>query len=571
MSRLLGSRRALFGNRNPITASYLVVGGGGGGGNFQGGGGGAGGFLTGTTSIVRGVTYTVTVGAGGTATGAGNTSVRGGQGGNSIFGAINALGGGGGGAGGPNAQTPNTGGSGGGGSGTAGASSPGAAGTAGQGFAGGNGVVGANYGGGGGGGAGAVGLNGTTTAGAAGGAGLASSITGVSVTYAGGGGGGIATPGTVGGAGGAGGGGAGAGSNVTATSGTANTGGGGGGGYNNIFPSPSSGAGGSGVVILSIPTAQYNGFVTGTAVTTISGSNTILTFTGSGTVTFPRLPALTNVFAGAAAAYAVRLPANSTYYGPLIRVRRSNDNAEQDIYPVATPDANGDRFLDTTALLAFTGANNGFVTTRYDLTGNGRHETQTTSAAQPRIVNAGVVDTAGGIPTIVFSGAQGLVTPITLSRTTYPNVLVNTVYQATNISSGTQTLWGGDNASSGFPRWQVLYFGTFPSASFSVSTGSASLVQANMNNTNRNVYSYVSNYPTASASYVAINGTQNTSFTETVGSGALALTFGAINPSLLYPFTGNIQESIVWFSAPTVVQRQALERNQGTAYGITVA
>ena len=228
-------------------------------------------------------------------------------------------------------------------------------------------------------------------------------------------------------------------------------------------------------------------------------------------------------------------------------------------------------WLNEYALLGHVTVNSGFVTTRYDLTGNGRHETQTTSAAQPRIVNAGVVDTAGGIPTIVFSGAQGLVTPITLSRTTYPNVLVNTVYQATNISSGTQTLWGGDNASSGFPRWQVLYFGTFPSASFSVSTGSASLVQANMNNTNRNVYSYVSNYPTASASYVAINGTQNTSFTETVGSGALALTFGAINPSLLYPFTGNIQESIVWFSAPTVAQRQALERNQGTAYGITVA
>ena len=48
-----------------------------------------------------------------------------------------------------------------------------------------------------------------------------------------------------------------------------------------------------------------------------------------------------------------------------VRVRRSNDNAEQDIGFV------GDE-LDTTALLTFVGANNGFVTTWYDQSGNSR-------------------------------------------------------------------------------------------------------------------------------------------------------------------------------------------------------
>lgn len=49
-----------------------------------------------------------------------------------------------------------------------------------------------------------------------------------------------------------------------------------------------------------------------------------------------------------------------------IRVRRSNDNAEQDI------GFTGDD-LDTTSLLSFTGANSGYVTTIYDQTGNGEN------------------------------------------------------------------------------------------------------------------------------------------------------------------------------------------------------
>ena len=50
-----------------VSVTYLVVAGGGAGKTDNGGGGGAGGLLTGTTSITNGNTYTITVGAGGTA------------------------------------------------------------------------------------------------------------------------------------------------------------------------------------------------------------------------------------------------------------------------------------------------------------------------------------------------------------------------------------------------------------------------------------------------------------------------------------------------------------------------
>jgi hypothetical protein len=46
-----------------------------------------------------------------------------------------------------------------------------------------------------------------------------------------------------------------------------------------------SGAGGSGVVIISLLTSQYTGTTTGSPTVTTSGSNTILTFTASGSYT----------------------------------------------------------------------------------------------------------------------------------------------------------------------------------------------------------------------------------------------------------------------------------------------
>jgi hypothetical protein len=110
---------------------------------------------------------------------------------------------------------------------------------------------------------------------------LASSITGSSVTRAGGGGGATyqGTPGT----GGTGGGGNGGRQDPVSqgTSGTANTGGGGGGKYS----STPSNAGGSGVIILRLATAKYSGTTTGSPTVSTSGSDTILVFNGSGSIT----------------------------------------------------------------------------------------------------------------------------------------------------------------------------------------------------------------------------------------------------------------------------------------------
>lgn len=272
LSKIGAAALAAFGwtGASSVTASYLVVAGGGSGGSFIGGGGGAGGMLTGSALLNSTLSYTVTVGAGGSPDS---------QGSNSVFNAVTSTGGGKGGV--YDAGTGGAGGSGGGGAGTSGttSSSSGGSGTSGQGNAGGN-TSGATSGGSGGGGKTNAGGSASNGNGANGGDGAYSSISGSAIVYAGGGGGGARTLDTgTGGTGGAGGGGRGGGPSGTgqATSGTANLGGGGG-GYGFLSSGGSAGSGGSGVVIISYPAPQKFG---GGIVTT-SGSNVIHTFTTSG-------------------------------------------------------------------------------------------------------------------------------------------------------------------------------------------------------------------------------------------------------------------------------------------------
>jgi hypothetical protein len=237
----------------------LVVAGGGGGGSGAdsyweaGGGGGAGGLLYASSyGVSAGTGITVTIGAGG-AGGLNHTftspSNRSGNGSNSVFGSLSAIGGGGGGGA---YYAATDGGSGGGEDAYYGTNGNGIVGQGNNGGIG-NGIASTLGAGGGGGGAGAIGSNGVSSGnytGGAGGIGLPYSISGFSTYYAGGGGGKTAVAGSgAGGAGGLGGGGNGgvAGGSAVGSSGVNYTGGGGGGGLSTTI---ATGAGGNGVVIV---------------------------------------------------------------------------------------------------------------------------------------------------------------------------------------------------------------------------------------------------------------------------------------------------------------------------------
>jgi hypothetical protein len=110
-----------------------------------------------------------------------------------------------------------------------------------------------------------------------------------------------------------------------------------------------------------------------------------------------QLPLLLDSFPNATAAFSLR-KLRTAYNGNCIRVRRSSDNTEQDI-------GFSGGLLDVTTLLSFVGAENGFITTWYDQSGNGNNATQTTAGNQPRIVNGGVVELE---PTTNKIGVRGL-------------------------------------------------------------------------------------------------------------------------------------------------------------------
>lgn len=283
------------------TVEVLVVAGGGGGG--AAGGGGGGGVLISTGAPVVGISYPVTIGAGGA--GGTTSSSLGVSGGNSAVFNLTAIGGGGGGAW-STSSTPQNGLSGGSGGGAglnqAGSTNTGGSGTSGQGNAGGNSNQSytTGYTAAGGGGANAVGGSKNNNTAGSGGAGIVNAYNGTSLYWGGGGGGGAQQPNSIAGNGGTGGGGGGAQSQGSGT-GSAGTGGGsalntggngttsgtggaggantGGGGGAMGLAIGTAGAGASGIVVV-----RYLGAQRGSGGTvTSSGGYTIHTFTSSGT------------------------------------------------------------------------------------------------------------------------------------------------------------------------------------------------------------------------------------------------------------------------------------------------
>ena len=99
-------------------------------------------------------------------------------------------------------------------------------------------------------------------------------------------------------------------------------------------------------------------------------------------------------YSSVAAAYSTRRMFTA-YTGPLVRIRRSSDNTEQDIYS-----ASGGA-IDATSFTTFVGASTAYVTTWYDQSGHGKHLVQATQSKQPSMTLTGL----GGRPTLTMTRA----------------------------------------------------------------------------------------------------------------------------------------------------------------------
>jgi hypothetical protein len=263
---------------------------------------------------------------------------------------------------------------------------------------------------------------------------------------------------------------------------------------------------------------------------------------------------LLDEYPNAAAAYSLR-KLRTAYTGSAIRVRRSNDNSEQDIGFTSGGD------LDTASLKTFVGANSGFVTTWYDQSGNARNATQTTAANQPRVVNAGTVERRNGDVAIFYDGSNdNLVSSYSFSSSISFFGVVNVtgtatsnrigLYHNSSFAFGTQS--NNDYGIQIMPQAAAVVT-TSPSIVeyatqvFSLTNNASYLIYGNWNG-NNSVVKYRRN---------SIDATNSTQTGSNLRTG---------NTSLIY-YTGYISEGILYGSDQTS-NILGIENNINTYYSI---
>ena len=190
----------------------------------------------------------------------------------------------------------------------------------------------------------------------------------------------------------------------------------------------------TGVNVSGLPFGTLTASVT---VTNATGTGNAKTGTVAGSWVAP-LDALPSP----ASAFSVRRLLTS-YTGPLMQIRRSSDNTIQDIGLTFSGN------LNTAALTTFCGANSCYVSKWYDQSGNGRDSIQTTTANQPRIVNAGaqeLLSTRAGIKFIKSSSTRLITSPAPLLS--YP-IQTSIIAKVDGSSSGAFIKLGGPNDGIG--------------------------------------------------------------------------------------------------------------------------
>jgi hypothetical protein len=259
---------------------------------------------------------------------------------------------------------------------------------------------------------------------------------------------------------------------------------------------------------------------------------------------------LLDEFTGAAAAYSLR---DLTFLrgGPVVRVRRSSDNTEQDF--TATQVTNG-------TLTTFCGAGNGFVRTWYDQSGNGRNAEQTTTASQPQIVSSGALLTKNSKPSIDFDGTNDF-----LSNTTAINQQITLfIVCSTDVTPATVADIVFDGNSNVVSR--NTFFVDAATRKVGVFAGTSTVVTSTSPAIDTLFLGYGFYNTTQSA--VGLNG-----LTATTGNaGAQALNLGwrigaeaTLDP--LYSWDGRISEVVFWASNQSA-NRTAIESNINAHYAI---
>jgi hypothetical protein len=275
----------------------------------------------------------------------------------------------------------------------------------------------------------------------------------------------------------------------------------------------------------------------------------------------PVVNLLLDDYPNAAAAYSLR-KLRTAYTGNCIRVRRSNDNSEQDIGFSLSG------YLDTSALKTFVGAgNNGFITIWYNQMGvSSRDLNNAIAVNQPIIVSSGNLITIDGASNsekaIAFNqSGHSLVT----SFTTIPQPI--SVFSYARKDNAT-TAAAGVIYDSYLNTQSILYYtGTAETTNnrWSIAAG-AGLQGTTSGNTNPNLFSTLHN---GASSSIHING-QSYASGNAGTNGLNGLTIGNLRTGIAvsgYVFNGRIAEIVIYGSNQSS-NRTGIENNINTYYSI---
>ncbi len=256
----------------------------------------------------------------------------------------------------------------------------------------------------------------------------------------------------------------------------------------------------------------------------------------------------------------------NSYSGPCINVRRSSDNATQDI------GFNGN-VLDIQSLLSFVGSNNGFITAWYDQSGNSNNATQVVALNQPKIVSNGSILTLSNFAVGSYSAASSQY--LTIANTT--NLAITgavTFYTIFNPGTGTSAIQG------------VLYKTGNANGPYGIVTTSINTsVQSGFYNTSSVVGTAIAGSISSGTPYLVegyydgsstISAKKNnssaitSSFTGSLLNEGLPIYIGQQKNGFNRYFDGKISTGLVFNSYLTNTQRSAIRSYLGNQRSISV-
>lgn len=185
----------------------------------------------------------------------------------------------------------------------------------------------------------------------------------------------------------------------------------------------------------------------------------------------PTSSLLLDLYSSSLGAYSL-FKLRTAYSGHAIKVRRSSDNATQDI------DYLSSGYLDTASMKTFVSTGTGYVDTWYDQSGNAYDLTQSTTGNQPVIIESGgTVYRSGGDVAIKFtSGSSHYLTNTSIALSSAADAYIAYVFKSNSAGSNYIPFGMGSNsfayqhgaASNRIYAYAGNLYGDFPNSSTSL-------------------------------------------------------------------------------------------------------